>query len=116
MDPNGMTGRHGFSFDPDIDLQETPDAYVAKLDLPGIDKDKLDIKITNGQLVVSGERNQESDASGNGYRRMERSFGSFVKSVPVPANADAEGMKVDSANGVVTIRIPKLKEAAKSAK
>lgn len=104
--------RQGF-YEPDLDVEDTKDAYLIRLDLPGIDKDKINVKVQNNVLTISGERKSEKEETqedGNFYR-MERSFGSFMKSFPIPSDADANAMIAENKNGVLTIRLPKIKGA-----
>jgi HSP20 family protein len=106
----------GFSFEPEMDIKDTKDEYIFRLDLPGIDKDRVKIKTENNQLTISGQREAEKEnKDDNGFYRMERSFGSFTRSLPLPEDADTEQMKVESKNGVLTIHLPKIKKAAKTA-
>lgn len=104
---------HQMSYDPDIDIKDAGKEYVIRIDLPGIDKDKVSVKVENNQLIISGERkteNEETQSSGNFYR-SERSFGSFMRAVPFPPDSDADRMMAQSADGVLTVRIPKLAAA-----
>lgn len=112
----GVSGMVFSSFDPDLDVKETNTEYIIRLDLPGIDKDKINVKIDNGVLTVAGERQAEKEEKneGEGFYRMERSFGSFSRSFPVPADADVDGMKAETKNGVLTVRFPKLAQARPS--
>lgn len=103
-----LQSRHTLTYEPDIDVQDEGKEYVIKVDLPGIDKDKINIKVEGGQLMISGQRETEKEETPNqNYYRMERSFGSFMRAIPLPADADSSGMKVDSREGVLTIRLPK---------
>jgi HSP20 family protein len=118
----GSTGggfvRQNFLYEPDLDVQETADAYLIRLDLPGVDKDKINVKIQNNVLTISGERKsekEEADQNG-GFYRMESSFGAFMRSFPLPADADSNDMTAESKNGVLTIRLSKIKDAASTAK
>lgn len=113
----GLTAGIG-AYDPDVDLQDTGKEYVFHFDLPGLDKDKISVSVQNGQLTVSGERRteKEENAAEDGYYRMERSFGSFARSFPLPADADTERMTAQTKDGVLTVRIPKSAEAAAAAK
>lgn len=99
-------------YNPDVDLRETDSEYVVRLDLPGIDKDKISVKVQNGMLVLSGERSAENEQSSEdgAFYRTERSFGSFVRSFPLPPDADAQKMTAESKNGVLTVHIPKSAE------
>ena len=101
---------YALSYNPDVDTRETDQEYVMRVDLPGIERDKISVKIENQQIVISGERQTEEERSkkGSGFYSSERSFGSFLRSVPLPADADVNGMTAESSIGVLTIRIPKL--------
>lgn len=105
-------------YEPDLDVQETADAYLVRLDLPGVDKDKISVKAQNNVLTISGERKSEKEETDekSGFYRMESSFGSFMRSFPLPADADSNAMTAESKNGVLTIRLPKIKNAAPTAK
>lgn len=113
----GLTAGVG-AYDPDVDLQDTGKEYVFRFDLPGLDKDKISVSVQSGQLTVSGERRteKEEDAGEDGYYRMERSFGSFARSFPLPADADTERMTAQTKDGVLTVRVPKSDQAAVEAK
>jgi HSP20 family protein len=105
-------------YEPDLDVQETGDAYLIRLDLPGVDKDKINVKIQNNVLTISGERKSEKEETDDksGFYRMESSFGSFMRSFPLPADADSNVMTAESKNGVLMVRLPKIKGAAPTAK
>ncbi len=89
-----------------------------RLDLPGVDKDKINVKVQNNMLTISGERRSETEEADQktGFYRMESSFGSFMRSFPLPADADPDNMTAESKNGVLTIRLPKIKDAVSTAK
>lgn len=104
----GLTTGIG-SYDPDVDLRDAGKEYVFRFDLPGLDKDKISVSVQNGLLTVSGERRteKEEDAGEDGYYRMERSFGAFSRSLPLPEDADTQGMTAETKDGVLTVRVPK---------
>lgn len=96
-------------FEPDIDMTETDTHYFIKLDLPGMEKDKINVEVKDHYLTISGERKSEKEEEKEGvFYRMERSFGSFHRMVPLPENANTEGVTADYVNGVMTITVPKL--------
>jgi len=100
-------------FTPAIDLQEADNAYIAKADLPGLEKDKIDVNVTGNVLTLSGERRietQREDAQ-KGFYASERSYGSFSRSVPLPGPVDESNITADYKNGVLTVTLPKVKEA-----
>jgi HSP20 family protein len=83
-----------------------------KADVPGVDQKDIDISIENGTLQLKGERKFEKDEKNQGFHRLERSYGSFVRYFTVPETVDTENVKADFQNGVLTITLPK-KEIAK---
>jgi HSP20 family protein len=105
--PNG-TGRRWI---PAMDLVETDDHLVLRGDLPGLTEDDVDIEIKDNVLTVSGERKSENEEKGEGYHRVERSFGSFSRSLSLPQGVDAQKVDAQFDNGVLEVRIPKPAEA-----
>ena len=105
--PNGISRR----WIPAMDLVETDDHLVLRGDLPGMTEDDVDIEIKDNVLTVSGERKTESEDKGEGYHRVERSFGSFSRSLTLPAGIDPEKVEAGFENGVLEVRIPKPAEA-----
>lgn len=106
------------SYHPDIDMNEKADAYVIKVDLPGIDKNNITVKAEGGRIIISGERKteREEEAPAGGLYRSERSFGSFMRAMPIPADADTGKMTAEMGNGVLTITMPRRSgEAAEAA-
>jgi HSP20 family protein len=93
---------------PAMDLVETDSHYVLRADLPGLAKDDVKIELDDNVLTVSGERRSETEErSEGGYRRVERAYGSFRRSLTLPAGVDAEQIDADYADGVLEIRVPK---------
>lgn len=99
-----------FSYNPDMDIKDTGKEYVVRVDLPGIDKDKVNIKVAQNHLRISGERSIEKDRTDDqsGLYRSERSFGSFHRTIPLPPDASSDGIRAESAKGVLAIHIPKM--------
>ena len=97
---------------PAVDIYETENELVLKADLPDVDLKDIDVRVENQTLTISGERKFEQEQSGKGYHRIERSYGSFVRSFAVPNTFDTEKISADFKNGVLTVSLPK-KEAAK---
>jgi HSP20 family protein len=95
---------------PAMDLVETEDQLVLKADLPGLDRDDVEIEVTDGVLTVSGERKTEHEDHEDGYHRVERAYGSFSRSLSLPDGIDAEQVKADFDKGVLVVRIPKPAE------
>ena len=95
---------------PAVDILETENELVVKSDLPDVKLEDIDVQVENQTLSIKGERRFEEDAQG--YHRIERSYGSFVRSFAVPNSVDTEKVSADYKNGVLTVKLPK-KEAAK---
>ena len=103
-------GADDFDFMPTVDLEETGGGYVVKVDLPGIDKDKINIAVSNDLLTIQGVRQSESKTNDekNGVFKQERSYGSFARSLKLPGPVDDTNIQADYKNGVLTIKLPKL--------
>jgi len=97
---------------PAVDIYETENELVLKADLPDVDLKDIDVRVENQTLTISGERKFEQEQSGKGYHRIERSYGSFVRSFAVPNTFDTEHIVAGFKNGVLSVTLPK-KEAAK---
>ena len=93
------------SWAPLADVEETDDAYVVEIDLPGVKRDEIDIQLTDRQLTVSGEL-KEKERTGV-LRRRTRRVGQFHYSVTLPAEADADKVTAHLDDGVLTVRVPK---------
>lgn len=96
---------------PAVDVTETDNDIVLRADLPGVDPKEVDIQVENDTLTLRGERRQEKDIKGDGYRRMERSHGTFLRSFTLPNTVDAEKIQAEYRNGVLELTLPKRAEA-----
>ncbi|MCM8791450.1 MAG: Hsp20/alpha crystallin family protein [Candidatus Omnitrophica bacterium] len=96
-------------FEPDIDFEDSGKFYIARIDLPGMDKDKINIELKNNMLTISGERSIEREEArpADQFYSKERSFGYFSRTIPMPADAKSEGMTAEYDKGVLVIKIPK---------
>lgn len=104
--------------EPEIDLEESDQEVVIRCDLPGIEKDKIELTLKNDVVVIRGVREviqeNKTDEGGAKIYRSERSLGSFYRAIPLPTRVDAQNAKATYENGVLTIRLPKfLKEEEK---
>jgi HSP20 family protein len=96
---------------PAMDLVETDDHLVLRGDLPGLTEDDVDIEIKDNVLTVSGERTAQHEDQAEGYHRVERSFGSFSRSLTLPHGVEPEKVEAKFENGVLEVEIPKPAEA-----
>ena len=97
---------------PPVDIQETDQALVVKADLPDMEMKNIDVRLENGTLTLRGHRQFEGQKTEGGWHRVERSYGTFERAFSLPDTVDAEGVKADYKNGVLTVVLPK-KELAK---
>jgi HSP20 family protein len=104
--------RTGRPWSPAVDIYETENEVVLKADVPGIELKDIEVHVENQTLTVKGERTFEKEENAKGYHRIERSYGTFVRSFAVPPTVDTEKVAAEYKNGVLAITLPK-KEAAK---
>jgi HSP20 family protein len=95
---------------PQMDLVEAEDHFVRKADLPGLDEGDVSIEVQDGTLTISGERKAEHESRERGWYRIERSFGSFSRSLTLPDRVDPDGISASFDRGVLEVRIPKPEE------
>jgi len=95
---------------PAMDLVEAGDHYVLRADLPGLSEEDVKIEVEDDVLTVSGERKAEHEQRGEGYHRLERSYGSFSRSLTLPDGVDPETVQASFERGVLEVRIPKPEE------
>lgn len=92
---------------PTSDIVESKDEITIKAELPGIEEKDIDIEIENGVLTIKGERKAEKKEEEKGYRRIERSYGSFLRTFTMPTTVEADKIIADFNNGVLTVHLPK---------
>ena len=92
---------------PAMDLVQTESSYVLKADLPGLSESDVNIELDDNVLTISGERKAEHTDRKAGYYRVERSYGSFRRSLTLPEGVDADAVKATFENGVLEITVPK---------
>ena len=94
---------------PAADVSETEAEYLIKADLPEVRKEDVSITVQDGVLTLSGERRQEKREETEKLHRIERVYGSFARRFALPEDADEQGIRAESRDGVVLIHIPKHK-------
>jgi HSP20 family protein len=95
---------------PPMDLVEAEDHFVLKADLPGMAEEDVKIEVQDGTLSISGERKAEHEQREQGWYRIERSFGSFSRSLTLPEGVRADGITAEFRDGVLELHIPKPEE------
>ena len=97
---------------PPVDIQETEHELILKADVPDVEMKDIDVRMENGTLTLRGERKFEANKTEGGWHRVERSYGTFERAFTLPDTVNAEAVKADYKNGVLTVTLPK-KEIAK---
>lgn len=95
------------AFEPNISISQKDGLYVVKVDLPGLDKNAINVEIRGRELVLSGERTDEEAKQESGFYRQELSYGSFTRSIFLPEDAQTNQISSEYKNGVLTITIPR---------
>ncbi len=98
---------------PSLDLSETKDEFVVKAEVPGIDPKNIDISLSEGMLTIKGEKKQEKEEKDENYHFVERSYGSFIRSVRLPGQVQEDKVKASYKDGVLKVALPKSEEARK---
>jgi HSP20 family protein len=93
---------------PQIDVQRHGDAIVVRADLPGVSKEDVQVDVQEESLIISGQRREEREEGEDdeGYRMVERSYGSFYRRVPIPQGTNPEGIHAVMRDGVLKVTLP----------
>lgn len=92
---------------PTSDVIESNEEITIKAELPGVDAKDVEVQIENGLLTIRGERKGEKETEEKGYRRVERAYGSFLRSYQLPQNAEPEKIGASLENGLLEVHVPK---------
>ncbi|HEY9755208.1 MAG TPA: Hsp20/alpha crystallin family protein [Oculatellaceae cyanobacterium] len=95
-------------FSPSLDIRETEKEFHVSIEVPGMSEKDIEISMSKDMLMVSGEKKEEKEENARGIHRVERRYGSFSRSIPLPENCvDTEKAEASYKNGVLTVRLPK---------
>ena len=100
---------------PLVDITEDDKEYVVKAEIPEMKKEDIKINVHDDVLTVSGERKYEKEEKGKKYHRVERAYGSFLRSFALPENADGSKISAEYKDGMLTVHLPKSEQAKKKA-
>ena len=93
---------------PAVDIREDTERFTITADVPGVEPGDIEVTMENGVLTIRGERKLETrDEGDSGYRRVERTYGSFYRRFTLPDTADAEAISASGKHGVLEVAIPK---------
>ena len=96
---------------PLVDISETTAEYVITAEIPEVKKEDVKVTLEHGVLTVQGIRRQEAEEKGKKYHRVERSYGSFVRSFTLPDLVDDTKVQADFKEGILTLHLPKSEKA-----
>ena len=96
---------------PLVDISEDDKGYVVKAELPEMKKEEIKINVLDDVLSISGERKYEKEEKGKKYHRVERAYGSFMRSFTLPEDADGSKVSAEYKDGVLNVRPPKSEKA-----
>jgi len=96
---------------PAVDIYERNDAVVVKAELPGVEKEQISVEVKDGILTLRGERKFERDVKEESYHRIERSYGTFLRSFSLPVSVDQDKVKAAFRDGVLEVELPKKEQA-----
>lgn len=100
----------GSSWAPAVDIKEEDDHFVIRADIPGVSAEDIDITMEQGVLTIKGERKHESEEEKEGYHRIEREHGTFMRRFALPENVKADEISASSKDGVVELTLPKAEK------
>ena len=101
---------------PLVDETEDEKAYHIEVELPGMDQKDVEVSYSDGVLTISGEKKDEKEEKKKDYYRKERSFGAFRRMLPIPCAVDESKIQASFKKGVLSIDLPKTREAQKKVK
>ena len=99
------------AWSPAVDIHETEDSFVVSADLPGLKKDDIQINVEDNTLTIKGEKKFEEKVPRDKYIRVERNYGTFVRSFSLPQNVDSAKIKATFKDGILDLNLPKREES-----
>jgi len=109
--PRGEQDLTTGNFVPPVDIYEDEHSVTLKVEVPGLDPKDVDVQVENHTLTIKGERKFEKEEKEENFHRIERRYGSFVRSFTLPATVDTDNIKADYENGVLKVQLAKRAEA-----
>ena len=97
----------GGDWAPRVDIAETDKEFVIKAEIPEVQKEDVKVTVDKGVLAIRGERKQEKEEKDKKFHRIERHYGSFIRSFTLPENVEERGTKATFKDGMLTIQLPK---------
>jgi HSP20 family protein len=92
---------------PRVDVSETDSALEVEVELPGVDEKDVDVTLSDNVLTIKGERKHEREEKKKDFHLIERSYGHFARSIPLPYEVDTDAVKAKFSKGVLKVTLPK---------
>jgi len=92
---------------PRVDMNETDEEIRITAELPGVDRDNIDVSVSDDRITIRGEKKEQEEKKGRSFYTLERSYGSFQRSFYLPCEVDSESVDASFKNGVLTVKLPK---------
>jgi len=96
---------------PSVDVAEDPERYLIKVEIPEVKREDVKVGVQDGVLTIQGERKQEKEEKGKKFHRIERSYGSFMRSFTLPDDVDAAQILAEFHDGILNVTLPKSESA-----
>lgn len=116
LEPFGVLEDRDAGFSPSIDVRESDAEFTIKAEIPGIDEKDVEVLVSDDAVTLKGEKKEEQEDRGRDYYRLERSYGSFHRVIPLPRGITLEKVEATFKNGVLTVKLPKTEEAQSKGK
>jgi len=100
---------------PSVDISETDAEYLVKAEIPEVDKKDVKVTVQDGVLAIQGERRHEAEEKGKRFHRVERSYGSFMRTFELPEGVDDGKVKAEFKEGMLLVHLPKTEKAKSKA-
>ncbi len=110
--PDQSGAMTAFDWAPSVDVLETAEEFQIKAELPEVKKEDIKVSVDEGVLRIEGERKHEKEEKGKRYHRVERSYGSFLRTFTLPENVDSSKVRAEYKDGLLNVRVPKSEKAA----
>jgi len=95
---------------PAVDIYEDAEGITIQAEVPGVEPDQIEVKVEDDTLSISGKRTLEREEKKENYHRVERAYGSFLRTFSLPPTVDTEKIRAENRNGVLSVFLPKKEE------
>ncbi len=116
MEPFSELEARFSGFSPSIDVREDDENFTVRVEIPGIDEKDVEVQVTEDAVIIKGEKKEEQEDKGKDYCCMERTYGSFHRTIRLPSTVNREAVDASFKNGVLTVTLPKIGEPETKAK